>query len=71
MRSSNVVRMKKAKKCGIVRAIDARATIAGRCAGLARPGHARWRRKIGNAAVHAETGASATTGVGAMPATRA
>ncbi|WP_082146060.1 MULTISPECIES: hypothetical protein [Burkholderia cepacia complex] len=71
MRSTNVVRMKKAKKCRIVRAIDACATIAGRHAGLARPGHARWRRKIGKAAVHAETGASATTGEGAMPATRA
>ncbi|WP_161785074.1 hypothetical protein [Burkholderia pyrrocinia] len=63
--------MKKAKKCGIARAIDACATIAGRCAGQARPGHARRRRKIGKAAVHAETGASATTGEGAMPANRA
>jgi len=71
MRSSSVVRMKKAKKCGSERAIDARATIAGRCAGQARPAHARRRRKIGKAAVHAETGASATTGEGTMPANRA
>ncbi|MDR6501519.1 hypothetical protein J2785_004696 [Burkholderia ambifaria] len=71
MRSTSVVRMKKAKKCGSVREIDARATIVGKCAGRARSGHARRRRKIGKAAVHAETGASATTGEGAMPATRA
>ncbi|HIC7210855.1 hypothetical protein [Burkholderia stabilis] len=62
--------MKKAKKRGIVRTIDACATITGRRTGMARLCQACGREKIGKAAAHADTDANATTGEGAMPATR-
>ncbi|WP_175016071.1 hypothetical protein [Burkholderia lata] len=62
--------MKKAEKCGIVRAIDACATIMERHVDPARCGQARERRRIGKLAAHAnadvntDTDAHATTGDG-------
>ncbi|WP_152036565.1 hypothetical protein [Burkholderia pyrrocinia] len=55
--------MKKAKKCGIVRAIDACATIVGRRVDPAWHGRVRERRNSGKPAVHAnaDTDANATT----------
>ncbi|WP_193099506.1 hypothetical protein [Burkholderia sp. Z1] len=70
MRSGSVVRMKDAKKCGIARAIDACATMVGRCVDPAWFGLIRERQTIEKPAAHADANAAADTDANATTRNR-